>query len=298
MEPPALDKARRRDPSAKLDAGEVTEVRSCLGSIGWLARQTRPDLAFSCSIIAQAMGAPAVSHMMMAYKLAQQAVKYKHGQLIFRPSLELDLWTCKVAVFADSSHANVDCEKLGEKVKSQCGYVCALVSPDFTDGKKHSLHVLEWHSGSIKRVVRSTLAAEANGLTEGAEAALWLRAVLGEIRGEKHDELTDTIWITDAKSLRDVLVRDAGRASDKRVRIIVAALRQMLEEDGIEVVWCDTAVMLADILTKECGSEIIDLVHDVLRTNEFSIEQPATSKVAKVRASEQRRARKDARAQD
>lgn len=45
------------------------------------------------------------------------------------------------------------------------------------------VHVLEWSSSSIKRVVRSTLSAEAYGVIDAAaEAAEWVSLIIAEIR--------------------------------------------------------------------------------------------------------------------
>lgn len=47
---------------------------------------------------------------------------------------------------------------------------------------KDNVHVLEWSSSSIKRVVKSTSSAEAYGVVDAAESAEWLVLVVAEIR--------------------------------------------------------------------------------------------------------------------
>ena len=42
-------------------------------------------------------------------------------------------------------------------------------------------HLVYWTSNTIKRVVRSTLAAEAYSVSEAVEEAQWLRSVLAEM---------------------------------------------------------------------------------------------------------------------
>ena len=64
------------------------------------------------------------------------------------PRLEnIEKW--RLLVFSDAALANMD-----DGVSSTAGYVIFL-----TEGKKSC--ALAWHSGKIKRVVRSTIAAEA-----------------------------------------------------------------------------------------------------------------------------------------
>ena len=59
---------------------------------------------------------------------------------------------------------------------------------------------------------------------------------------------------TDAKSLESTLNKDAGQPNDKRVRILLAQVREILDraaddEPDLQVLWVDTAQMLADVLT-------------------------------------------------
>ena len=98
--------------------------------------------------------------------------------------------------------------------------------------------------------------------------------------------------MTDARSLYDVLVKDAGRPADKRVRILVAALRQSLREDGNNVQWVDGLVMLAGTLTKDFDPETRERLLTALETNLWSIAQPIEAKVAKSKIVVGRQARR------
>ena len=55
---------------------------------------------------------------------------------------------------------------------------------------------------------------------------------------------------TDAKSVYDVVVMDTSRPGDKRLRVVVAQLREMCSVTGTELKWIDNSMMLADCLTK------------------------------------------------
>ena len=88
------------------------------------------------------------------------------------------------------------------------------------------LHYLEFATGVIRRVCRSTLAAEANGLVAAVEACDYLRSVMLAITRptlaikdllDRGDVIDATVY-TDAKSLYDVAVRDCSRPQDKRLR--------------------------------------------------------------------------------
>ena len=57
--------------------------------------------------------------------------------------------------------------------------------------------------------------------------------------------------MTDARSLIDAVSSDVGRTRDRRLRIVLAALREALDEEQIGLSWVDTMVQLADVLTKD-----------------------------------------------
>ncbi|CAE7041145.1 unnamed protein product [Symbiodinium sp. CCMP2592] len=130
--------------------------------------------------------------------------------------------------------------------KSQTGYLIGFTTPEIHEGKKVPIHVIETHSGSIKRVCRSTLAAEANGFLAGVEAAEYLRALLMEVRFpnislrdlENHFLKAKIACFTDAK-------------------ILVAQVKELLGEDEYEdqgsafAHWVDTSQMLADVLAEQ-----------------------------------------------
>ena len=88
----------------------------------------------------------------------------------------LDFNTAEIVTFSDAAFANIDDDKLGRDVRSQCGVVALIVSPNILN-EPVVAHILLWESSSSKRVVRSTLAAEAYAASEAAEALAWIRAL-------------------------------------------------------------------------------------------------------------------------
>lgn len=145
------------------------------------------------------------------------------------------------------------------------------------------LLLLEAYSGSIKRVCRSTLAAEANAFLMGTEAGDYVRSLLLELKNpglnirEVESELSRPLLValTDAKSLESTIVKDAGQPSDKRVKILVSQIKEILgytnyEDSNQQAVWCDTAQMLADVLTKH-GCEREPLLN-VMATSRWTLE--------------------------
>jgi hypothetical protein len=256
-----VSKARRAEPEASLDPEEISELRSGFGSLGWIARQLRADIAVDVSLGQQATADPRVKHLTAMNRCIEQCKKDDDFTLTFHHG-HVDWYTCGVWAVADASHGNVDAPELGqlgERVKSQAGYILGLSNEELLAGRADYIQVLEWASSSIKRVVRGTLSAEAYGVVDAAEAADWLRCIVTEfrrpeehIRDLENDDLRPAVaWFTDSKSLHDMLLRDCGKPADKRVRIVTAQLKQMLLDDYTMIYWIDTLVNIADPMTKE-----------------------------------------------
>ena len=153
-------------------------MRSGFGSLGWIARQLRADIAVDVSLGQQATSDPRVRHLIAMNRCIENCKKDDNVCLRFHHNA-VDWETCGVWVVADAAHGNVDAPELGElgeKVKSQAGHVLGLCRGPLLQSEDDAVHVLEWSSSSIKRVVRATLSAEAYGVIEGAEASEFIHS--------------------------------------------------------------------------------------------------------------------------
>ena len=292
-----LTKERRQQVNAPLTATEVSQFRALIGQLGWVARQSRPDVMVNVSMAAQSMGAPKIRDVIQLNKTVKMLKESADAKWKFVAS-DLKLEDCVVFCFSDSSFAN------GENLKSQCGYLVGFTTPKLVDGDVAPIYILEAYSGSIKRVCRSTLAAEANGFLAGAEAADFVRSLLLEILHpesricdlESMYRKAKVACFTDAKSLEQTLNKDAGQPSDKRVRILCAQIKELIgtndyeDDSSMYAHWTDTSTMLADVLTK-LGCEREPLLV-ALETGQFTVtpSQDAMDRKMMIRAS--RHARK------
>ena len=287
-----LTKDRRAMANAPLTPAEVTSFRGLIGQMGWVTRQTRPDLMVNVSMAAQSMGSPKIKDVVALNKAVKMMKETAEAKWRFVHSPDLQLHDLVVCVFADSSFANID------GTKSQCGFVVVLTTKDIKNGGNSPIHILETYSGSIKRVCRSTLAAEANGFLTGVEAGEYVRSLILELQNprekinvlEKEFGKSKLICITDAKSLESTLNKDTGQPTDRRVRILVAQIKEMIgendytDDDFAYAWWVDTSQMLADVLTKlGCEREpLLTAMHD--GTWQLEPSADALAKKASIRA--------------
>ena len=107
--------------------------------------------------------------------------------------------------------------------------------------------MLEYKSNKIKKICRSTFAAELFGCNAAIDHLLSYRSII-QAFGLK----CGTIYIcTDNKGLRDNLNSVVSKCEEKNLRVELAWLRETLSEEGIKVKWIHTYQQLADVLTKE-----------------------------------------------
>ena len=121
-------------------------------------------------------------------------------------------------------------------------------------------HLISYKSGTIKSAVRSTLASEALLYLRGRRAGRMDPAHFRELHSGPSVSLRGVeatacprpvIVCTDSHNLADTVQSDAGTASDKRLRIVTAMLRQTFAPDtGMTLRWVNIHEMYADALTK------------------------------------------------
>ena len=111
---------------------------------------------------------------------------------------------------------------------------------------------IAWQSQRIRRVIKSTQAAETLAMVDLAEACIFYRKFLLEILVLKDNSNNIKIFCkTDNSCLYD-LVHSSTQILDKRLYIEMAILREMIErKEIVESSWIPKDVQIADSLTKK-----------------------------------------------
>ena len=150
--------ASKRNTEDDISASEVTEIRQLIGQLNWLATQTRPDLGFDVSDLSSMLKQGNVDCIRQVNKTVKKAKKEK-SQIII-PNLGR-LECLRIVAYSDASFANL------KDGGSQGGYIIFLV------GSNNNYMPIAWQSRRIKRVVKSTLAAETLAMVDLAEACVF-----------------------------------------------------------------------------------------------------------------------------
>ena len=212
-------------------------MRKGVGQLNWGSTQTRPDLSYDVSQMSSAIKQKKVECIKQLNRIIKKAKKEK-SQIVI-PDLG-SLENIKLVGFSDASFANL------KDGGSQGGYIIFVVG----DNKKYM--PIAWQSRRIRRVVKSTLAAETLAMVDLAEACVFYRKLLLELLNLKDaKENIPIICKTDNSSLFDA-VHSTTQILDKRLRIEISILREMLNKSELKSIrWISTDSQIADSLTKK-----------------------------------------------
>jgi hypothetical protein len=220
----------------EMNGYELTEYRSLIGKLNWVAQHTRPELSFAVSDLSKAFQGGSTEDMRKLLRVVKKMKGVEGGIKLDKLKLGEERWE----VYADASFGN------GEDGQSQIGYIVSLV-----DGEGRRCPI-QWKSNKAKRIAKSTIEAETLSLGEAAETGIYLNRIYQEVTGKKNIPI---IMKTDSKTLEKAVKSTSGVKS-RILRIDMAALKEMLEKGEIKVIdWVNTKDQVADILTKNGVNE-------------------------------------------
>ena len=135
---------------------EKTSYRSAVGQLNWVAEISRPDISFSVCEASTKFKQATVADVLYVNKIIKNVKNFKNA--INLPQLNLN--KIKLQLFTDASFTNLP------NGGSQASQIIFL-----RDDKSNKCP-LYWSSSKIKKVVRSTIAAETLSFSEECDVPL------------------------------------------------------------------------------------------------------------------------------
>jgi transposase InsO family protein len=235
---------------------QIKVLKQFCGQMNWISTQGRPDVTFESCFVANSLKTGDQNVFRFANKIIRK-VQNQDVTLNFPRGFDLD--SCSVVSFCDASFANLP------NAGSQGSFVVILVD-------SNGLYCpIAWQSRKIRRVVKSTLAAECLAAVEAAEMTVYIASVLKDIsQCTRH---INTIVYSDNKNLVNS-VHSSNNLEEKRLLIDISILRDMLAQHELtEFKWVPTEHQLANALTKQGASDklLISVFNDTcLRFNKHN----------------------------
>ena len=149
---------------------------------------------------------------------------------------DMKFW--RIIVESDAGHASME-----DGCSSAGGQLIMLA------GEGDKCCVLAWQSNKIKRVVKSTLAADMLSLSDALDYAIYVRHIISELTVLKEGELLIRAYV-DNQSVVGTLY-STKTVDDKRLRIDIGAFKQLMQRNEVtSVQWIPGKKMSANALTK------------------------------------------------
>ena len=139
--------------------------------------------------------------------------------------------------------------------KSTSGYIFCL-------GTK----VTSWSSKKQKVVALSTAEAEYISSTAAACEALWLRRLLQDLQDKQEDATT---LFCDNMSAIAMSKNPVFHARSKHIELKYHFIRELVENEDINLEFCKTGEQLADVFTKPLPAEKFIFFRDMLGVQDY-----------------------------
>ena len=239
VQPISLSRDRQCVKKEYCTENESYQFRQLVGKLNWVASQTRPDISFDVRSLSSVMRSPMINDILLANKVLRK-LKEQPLKLKF-PKFE-NLNDLQILCYADASLANL------VLAKSTCGFILLAVAPNSI------CYPIVWKSNTIKRVVRSTLAAEANAMVDALDSSFFIVAMISEMMNLS--ERIPIIAYTDSDQLHKNC-HSTKMCEEQRPRIEIGIIKEMLTKGELtQLNWVPKSEMIADSLTKHGASSL------------------------------------------
>ncbi|OJT10684.1 Retrovirus-related Pol polyprotein from transposon TNT 1-94, partial [Trametes pubescens] len=227
---PTSQLSKSQCPESAADVARMRRVpyKEAIGSLMYAAMGTRPDIAFAVSTLAQFSQNPGWVHW--------EAVKRVFRYLLGTKTLSLIYGGGQRGLegYVDADGASQ------EHRRAITGYVFLV------DGG-----AISWSSKKQELVTLSTAESEYVAATHAAKEAIWLRRLIGEVFRPLSEPTT---LHSDSQSAIALTVDGSYHARTKHIDIRYHFIRYSIDAGSIRLLYCPTADMTADVLTKALPS--------------------------------------------
>eukprot|EP00435_Cladocopium_sp_Y103_P025552 s3203_g6.t1 len=232
--------------------------------LAWVATSTRPDQSFLASYLQGIQEKGTVADVQM-YNKALREMKERKVCLKFPAGVNISDW--RILCISDAGWAT---RANGE---SQGGYLLCLTTKAMFERRRTICWIIDWQSKKLRRVVRSSVAAETLASQNGLDGIEAFQALLAEtLHGVSPRDFRNQVpsdpagLVIDSKGFFDAVTRSCCSQAislEKRLQIDYAIAKETTTNQNILVFWVNNLRMSADCLTKLKGDtkplyEILD----------------------------------------
>jgi hypothetical protein len=223
-----------------LDAARLAKYQALLGSLNYIAGNTRPDIAYAAGALSRALTAPGPTegHWTAALHVLRYLRGTTHHGLVYggQPDVGAQLTCYHDADFAADS---------GQR-KSLSGYVWLYGGA-----------AVSWKSTMQQLAAQSTAESEYIAAGTALREGMWLRKLMIEITGVR----LPLVAYCDNQGAVDIIHKGMCEKRTKHIDLKWHFMHQHVALQTVQLQWISTKDMLADCLTKQLGRDQANLLH-------------------------------------
>jgi hypothetical protein len=221
-----------RDQAPKTDQEKLEMVdkpyASLVGSLMYAQVCTRPDIAFSVSVLGRFQSNPGQPHWVAGKRVLRYLQRTKNYKLVFRRSDKLEL-----EGFADADFAG--CK---DDLKSTSGYVFRFAGA-----------AISWRSIKQPVTVASTMLAEFLACYEATSQAMWLKNFITSLNVVESIHKPVQIWNDNSATV--IFAKGNKRTKASRIlEVKFLSVKEKIRDGSMALEHISTNDMIADPLTK------------------------------------------------
>ena len=230
---PSVTLTKDMSPSTREEENSMRDVpyQNAVGSLMYAMLGTRLDIAFAVGAVSRYSSNPGELH----WRAVKRIFRYLKGTIGHAVEYKRD---------GSDIHGYSDADWAGDpdSRRSTTGYTYILAGGAVT-----------WSSKKQPTVALSTTEAEYMALTQAAKEGIWIKRLLSELG---FNSPNDPIVINSDNQGSSALAKNPiQHARTKHIDIRHHFIREMVENKEVEIVYCGTDDMVADILTKGLSRE-------------------------------------------
>ena len=206
----------------------LKEYQAAIGLLTYASIATRPDLSYSVGVLSQFMSNPGAEH----WTAIKRIFRYIKGTLEYGLKF----------VSTDKEDFNLH------------GYADADWAGDLTTRKSTSAYVfrlgdatISWSSKRQPVVALSSTEAEYIALCLASQETIWLRTLLEKMNLKQSHA---TVVYEDNQGTMSLAKNPVHHSRTKHIDIKFHFIRETIENNQVQLIYCPTENMIADVLTK------------------------------------------------
>src|SRR5271170_3285508 len=209
------------------EARNIKLYQAMIGSVMYAMLCTRPDLAYTIQQLSQFNSNPTKAH----FQAAKRAFRYLQGTQTMGVTYKHNGGiTERIQSYCDADYA------MDDDRKSISGFVFLLAKSP-----------VSWQAKKQTTVAQSTVESEYAAMAHAAKELIWLQYLLRDLGMSKY---APTTLYCDNQGAISLAKNPMHHAKTKHVDVQLHFIRDHIEKGTINVEYCPTEDMLADVMTK------------------------------------------------